>query len=73
MKLHAGDFSLDNAPQSGRPVEVDNDQIEMLIENKQCWVSRHTQNTKINKVIGENEKCVFYFTENTEHTFWPTQ
>ena len=25
--------------------------------------SRHTWNVLINKVIGENEKCVFYFTE----------
>ena len=23
VKFHVGDFSLDNAPQSGRPVEVD--------------------------------------------------
>ena len=29
-KFHAGDFSLDDAPQSGRPVEVDSDQIETL-------------------------------------------
>ena len=32
-KFRAGDFSLDNAPQSGRPVEVDSYQIETLIEN----------------------------------------
>ena len=25
--------------------------------------SQHTQNIQINKVIDENEKCVFYFTE----------
>ena len=25
--------------------------------------SQHTENIQINKVIGENEKCVFYFTE----------
>ena len=25
--------------------------------------SRHTQNIQINEVIGENEKCVFYFME----------
>ena len=30
MKFHAGDFSLDDAPWSGRPVEVDSDQIETL-------------------------------------------
>ena len=29
-KFHAGDFSLDDAPGSGRPVEVDSDQIETL-------------------------------------------
>ena len=31
-KLCVEDFSLDNAPWSGRPVEVDSDQIETLIE-----------------------------------------
>ena len=35
-KFRAGDFLLDGAPQSGRPVEVDRDQIETLIENNQC-------------------------------------
>ena len=30
MKFCAGDFLLDNAPWSGRPVEVDSDQIETL-------------------------------------------
>ena len=34
--LHAGDFLLDDAPWSGRPVEVDSDQIETLIENNKC-------------------------------------
>ena len=31
VKFRAGDFSLDDAPWSGRPVEVDSDQIETLI------------------------------------------
>ena len=35
--------------------------------------SRHTQNIQINKVFGENEKCVFYFMGKTSQTFWPTQ
>ena len=35
--------------------------------------SRHTQNIQINKVIGENEECVFYFIEKTKRTFCPTQ
>ena len=31
---------------------------------------RHTQNNQINKIIGKNEKCVFYFMEkNTEFLF----
>ena len=38
-KFCAGDFSLDDAPWSGRPMEVDNDQIETLIENNQCYTT----------------------------------
>ena len=34
--------------------------------------SRHTQNIQINKVIGENEKCLLFFGK-TKHTFWPNQ
>ena len=33
MKFHAGNFSLNNAPWLGRPVEVDSDQTETLTEN----------------------------------------
>ena len=35
VKFCAGDFSLDDAPWSGRLVEVDSDQMEALIENNQ--------------------------------------
>ena len=65
-KFCARDFSLDNVPQSDRPVEVDRDQIETLIENNQSYTIREIADTlKISKsiVIGENKKCVFYFTE----------
>ena len=34
-KFLAVDFSLDDAPQSGRPVEIDSDQVKTLIENNQ--------------------------------------
>ena len=34
-KFHVGDFLLDYVPQLGRPVEVDSNQIESLIENSQ--------------------------------------
>ena len=37
VKFRAGDFSLDDAPRSDRPVEVDSDQIKTLIENNQCY------------------------------------
>ena len=74
-KFHVWDFLLDNAPWLGRPVEVDNNQIETLIENNQCSTMQGIASIlKISKsiVIGENEKCVFYFTEKTKWTFWPT-
>ena len=66
-KFCAGHLSLDNAPWSDRPVEVDSNQIETLIENKQHPIMWETVNIlkiiQINKVIGENRKCVFYLTE----------
>ena len=34
--------------------------------------SQHTQNIQINKMIDENEWCVFYLAEKNR-TFWPTQ
>ena len=37
--FRAGDFSPDSAPRSGRPVEVDSDQIETLIENSQHYTT----------------------------------
>ena len=36
-KFRARDFPLEDAPQSGRPDEVDKDQIETLTENNQCY------------------------------------
>ena len=52
VKFHVGDFSLDNAPWLGRPVEVDNDQIETLIENNQCSTTLEIANIhKISKSI----------------------
>ena len=38
-QFHAGDFSLDDAPWSGRPVEVDSDQVETLMENGQHYLT----------------------------------
>ena len=77
LMFHAGDVSRDDALQLGRPIEADSDQIKTLFKNNQSLHhvgdSQHTQNIQINKVIGENKKCVFYFMENTKWTFWPTE
>ena len=43
-KILTEDFSLDDAPRSGRPVEVDSDQIETLTENNQCYTTLETAN-----------------------------
>ena len=54
-KFCAGDLSLDDAPQSRRPVEVDSDQIETIIENNQCYTTREIADTlKISKSSTEN-------------------
>ena len=54
-KFHAGDFLLDDAPRSGRPVEVDSDQIETIIENNQCYTTREIADIlKISKSSVEN-------------------
>ena len=54
-KFHAGDFSLDNAPRSGRSVEVDSDQIETITENIQHYTTREIANIlKISKSSTEN-------------------
>ena len=51
----AGAFSLDDAPRLGRPVEVDSDQIETLIENNQRYTTRKIADIlKISKSSVEN-------------------
>ena len=52
MKFRAEDFSLDDAPWSGGPVEVDSDQIKTLIENNQCYTTQKMADIlKISKSI----------------------
>ena len=54
-KFHAGDSSLDDAPRSGTPVEVDSHQIETLIENNQHYTTWEIANIfKISKSSTEN-------------------
>ena len=52
VRFHAGDFSVDNAPPPSRPIEVDSDQIETLIENNQRYTMWEIANIlKIHKSI----------------------
>ena len=51
-KFRAADFSLEDAPQSDRPVEVDSKRIKMVIGNKQCSPMRDMADIfKISKSI----------------------
>ena len=51
-KFHARDFLLDDAPQSGRPVEVDSNQIKTLIETYQHYTMQERADIlKISKSI----------------------
>ena len=51
-KFHAGEFSLDDVRQLGRPVEVDSDQMETLMENNQYYPMLEIANIlKISKSI----------------------
>ena len=54
-KFHAGDFSLDAASRSGRPVEADSDQIETVTENNQCYATQEVADIlEISKSCVEN-------------------
>ena len=50
VKFYARDFSLACAPQSGRPVEVDSDQVNTLIEKNEHYTTQEIANIlKISK------------------------
>ena len=54
-KFCDGDFLLDDAPRSGRQVEVDSDHIETLIENNQRYTTRERADIlKISELSIEN-------------------
>ena len=59
---------LDNASWLGRPIEVDKEQIDTLIENNQCYTTQELADIlKISKSIKlfVKMKNVFYLTEKT--------
>ena len=75
LQFHARDFSLDDAPQLSRPVEVGSDQIETVIEKNERYTMLEIADIlKISKsiVIGVNEKCVFIFQKENTWNFWLT-
>ena len=77
MKFCAGDFSLDHAPWSGRPVEIDSDQIETLIENSQCSTIQEIADilkiSKSIKLLVKMKNVPFILPKKSEQTFWPAQ
>ena len=78
MKFCAGDFSLDDSEQLGRPAEtLDSNQTEALIQNNQCYTTWEIADIlkipKSIKFLVKMKKLVFYFMEKHERTFWPTQ
>ena len=51
-KFCAGDSSLDDAPRSGRPVEVDSEQSETVVESRQHSTMQETAGLlKISKSV----------------------
>ena len=76
-KFGAGDFSLDDATQSGRPVKVDGDQIETLSENNQhytMWkIADILKISKSIKLLVKMKNVSFILQKKTKWTFWPTQ
>ena len=77
VKSCAVDFLLGDAPWVSRPVEVHNDQVETLFENNfPCPTREIVSNIlkyPINKVIGENEKCVLLYRKKPYGLCWPIQ
>ena len=72
-KFCAGDFSLDDAPWSGRPAEVKSDQNRDIKNNQHSTTQETADILKMSKsiVIGENENVSFI--EKKHMGFWPTQ
>ena len=76
VKFRAGDFSLDDAPWSGGPIEVDRDQIETLIENNQCsttWeIAAILKISKSIKLLAKMINVSFILWKKSIWAFWPT-
>ena len=77
MKFRAADFSLDDAAPFGRPVEVDGDRMETLIENNEhytMWeITDILKISKSMKLLVKMKNVSFILWKKTKQTFWPTQ
>ena len=72
-KFRAGDFSLDDAPPPGRPVEIDSDQIKTLIEKNQCYTTQKIADilkiSKSIKLLAKMKKVSVILWKKTYHLF----
>ena len=77
VKFHAGDLSLDRAPWSGRPVEVDSNQMDISVVKNRCYTTHMTANIfKISssiKLLVKMKNVSFILQKKPIQTFWPTQ
>ena len=75
VKFRAGDFLLDDSQQLGKPVEVDSDQIETLIENSQRYTTQEeiANILKISKsiklLVKVKVKCHLFYRKNNHTNF----
>ena len=66
-KFCAGVFLLDDSPWLGRPVEIDSDRIETLIETSQCYTMQEIADIlKISKSSIENHLHQFGYVPHSE-------
>ena len=76
-RFHAGDWSLDDAPRSGRQVEVDSDQIETLTENNQCYtmweIADILKISKSIKLLVKMKNVCFILWQKMKQTFWSSE
>ena len=76
-KFHAGHFLLDDAPWSGKPVEVDSNHITTLTENNQhytMWeIADILKISKSIKLLMKMKNVSFTLQKKKIRTFWPTQ
>ena len=76
-KFHAGDFSLDDAPRLGKPVEVDSDQIKTYIETNQYSAMQEIADilkiSKSIKLLVKMKNVSFILWKKTIWALWSTQ